>query len=409
MGTLDTSIKCTWIKRWLSETGGKDFPGGMIQVMRGVYSTDRIGKIGFNAQRLPIMGKILDKWVNFKEEFSYNGDNIRECTLFGNDGLNKDGMERVVFSRPRYEALGDEVNNIKIGELIDEGGHPVSLARVSELLGQNVTWAEYFRLRGCLTELLTRARNRVDGDRGIHMDEFLRSRSKGCRRYRDILIGKRSRQYWSTDPREIAAGRTLWGTGHGSMSRSLVELNYEFWKINSLSSDFKNFLFKMVHGKLYLNQVRAHFDNVLPGCTFCVLAEKKRLRDEAIAYDSQIGRDRLLQLPAENAKHIFWECMYSNSTITQFFSLLCGLDVRVDRWKYWCGINDFRESYVNMSLLLAGFIKFYLYRCRNKHVYPRAYDLHREWTAELESLQKYKKWVKCSTWAWDVVNAFVID
>jgi hypothetical protein len=66
------------------------------------------------------------------------------------------------------------------------------------------------------------------------------------------------------------------------MGRELVELNYGMWKTSLLDPAFKNFLFKLVHGKLYLNAQLANFGEVEPQCTFCVIKERATLRRELI-------------------------------------------------------------------------------------------------------------------------------
>jgi hypothetical protein len=150
-------------------------------------------------------------------------------------------------------------------------------------LGLDLSWVEYFRLRTEVTRIINRF-VRQDGNERIRMsiDEVVTGRRKGSRRYRNIMSGKWSREYIENNPRDIAAGITLWGDNMGGMSRTLVERNYELWTFSHLPYDYKNFLFKMVHGKLYLNNQRAWFMEVEPMCTFCMIREKENMKREGV-------------------------------------------------------------------------------------------------------------------------------
>jgi hypothetical protein len=106
----------------------------------------------------------------------------------------------------------------------------------------------------------------------------MESNRKGAKRFREVLVGRRSQEYKSSDPREIASGITLWGNSVAEMNRVKIELNFSAWNINCLEAGFKDFLFKLVHGKLYLNQIAAHFSDTRPQCTFCTIEEKKDYR-----------------------------------------------------------------------------------------------------------------------------------
>ncbi len=101
---------------------------------------------------------------------------------------------------------------------------------------------------------------------------------KGCKRFRKVIIGRRSKHYADNYPRQIASGRTLWGIGIEEMNRVRIELNFGAWNIMCLEAGFKDFLFRLVHGKLYLNQIVANFADRRLQCTFCMIREKRQMR-----------------------------------------------------------------------------------------------------------------------------------
>jgi len=45
------------------------------------------------------------------------------------------------------------------------------------------------------------------------LNEFVESKRKGCKRYRMVMIGRRTNWYKEKDPKEIASAATLWGGG----------------------------------------------------------------------------------------------------------------------------------------------------------------------------------------------------
>ncbi len=115
----------------------------------------------------------------------------------------------------------------------------------------------------------------MDKKDGKSLNEFVESRKRGCKRYRMVMIGRRTNWYKEKDPKEIASAITLWGGDLVNTSRLQVELNFSSWKIMRLDSDFKNFVFKLLQGRLFLNQAMAHFANIRPACTFCIVLWKR--------------------------------------------------------------------------------------------------------------------------------------
>lgn len=51
--------------------------------------------------------------------------------------------------------------------------------------------------------------------REMEIDEWVTERRKGCKRYRNIMTGRWSREYQEHSPMGIAAGITLWGNNIG--------------------------------------------------------------------------------------------------------------------------------------------------------------------------------------------------
>jgi hypothetical protein len=94
-------------------------------------------------------------------------------------------------------------------------------------MGVELSWVEYFRLRTEVVRIINRfLRNDENVRMRMSIDEFVTGRKKGCKRYKNIMTGKWSREYIENNPCGIAVGITLWGENMGGMSRKLVESNY---------------------------------------------------------------------------------------------------------------------------------------------------------------------------------------
>jgi hypothetical protein len=205
----------------------------------------------------------------------------------------------------------------------------------------------------------------------IHIDEWVTGRKGGCKRYRRIMTGKGSRMYDEQCPLGIAAGITLWGNRMGGMSRNLVEENYGLWAIGILGAEYKEFLFRLVHGKLYMNGQRANFEDVEPMCTFCGIKEKRNLRREGIEQDSVEYRRRLRALSRETVRHVFWECLLVVDVVRKVLNFLAGtMDREVERKRYMMGWDIVDKRNQLILLIVIHYIKFCLYSCKLRRVIP---------------------------------------
>jgi hypothetical protein len=112
--------------------------------------------------------------------------------------------------------------------------------------------------------------DKIDEEECRTLDEVVASKAKGCKKFRMEMVGKKTQFYRQNDPRDIASGRTLLGNGIEEMLRIRIELNFGAWRISFLESRFKEFLFRLMQGKLYVNQILANFTEVRPQCIHSV-------------------------------------------------------------------------------------------------------------------------------------------
>jgi hypothetical protein len=63
-----------------------------------------------------------------------------------------------------------------------------------------------------------------------------------------------------------------------------------------LDAGFKEFLFKLTQGRLYLNQALANFANVRPACTFCSISCVRRMKKEGVTEEVPEWNNRLKRM-----------------------------------------------------------------------------------------------------------------
>jgi hypothetical protein len=265
---------------------------------------------------------------------------------------------------------------------------------VDTSLGIILSWVEYFRLR---TEI-NRKRVRFpvlenDNSKATHIDDFITGKRKGCKRYRMILTGRWSRVHKDSTPQVIAAGVTLWGEGMGGMSRELVEMNYGLWTNTALDPGYREFLFKLVHGRLYLNNQVAHFGDVSPLCTFCEMVERKQLEHDGINADSPEANRRMRTVSRESVSHLFWECIHVRGIINRIINFMAETEDRgVDKRKYFGGCEHTTIAKLRVVLTLVHFLKYVIFKNKQRRVLPTIANMKYEISDILGRLSRRVKW-----------------
>jgi hypothetical protein len=252
---LNVSIKSAWIKRWKKEVNFVDYP--RVVVLGEVNdNVERIEMRRVERLHMVVLEDIVRCWLIFKDLYYQCGTNIENALLFENNTLYEGeahGIEQTVFGRGRYDGIRGRIRGMRVNDLYDIEKRPRSRVHLNNMWGVDINWAEYFRLRDEGNRIKTKYADTVDKVAGVDLDVFLQESKKGSKKFRLIMMGRRSKEYRDFDPKGIASARTFWGGYLDGMSRLRVELNFGIWKISILEANFKEFLFKLLQGRLYLN------------------------------------------------------------------------------------------------------------------------------------------------------------
>jgi hypothetical protein len=233
-----------------------------------------------------------------------------------------------------------------------------------------LTWAEYFRLRGVVRGIIRDGGNR-EAMEGKTIEEFMDRGKLRCSKLRKTVEGKMSRKYMNCDPKLIPSVNSLWGARVLEMDRVLIEWNLSVWKISTLAPKFKDFCFRLLQGRLYLNLALSHFSETRPGCTFCTIKITRELKNDNILEGSVEYNRRIDQVENETVNHLFWMCRESQRVISEVINDLAGTDNRVvSKDKYFEGLLLPRKCDSNITILVVRTIQFGLYKCRIRKRIP---------------------------------------
>jgi hypothetical protein len=277
---------------------------------------------------------------------------------------------------------------------VEDNGSIRSKLSVERAMTRNITWAEYFRLRVELQRIIASFPLDMDiTDERLLLENFITSSKKGCKRYRNIISGKRSNSYKTTDVRRIRSVISIWGDNIHVMSRNLIEINLGIWKIGSLDSELKNFLFRWIHGKLYLNNQRARFGNENRWCTFCGILKERELNRRGLHRDDVEYINEMGRLSAENIDHLFWECRITSNLITQFFGEILGMPhVIVNKPKFFEGWEEYKQDATRWVIIVISLVKYYIYKCSRRKIIQMIAGLREEFRWLTCNLGMKRRW-----------------
>jgi exonuclease III len=372
--TLNTCIKSAWINKWIINVESLDINGKRSGAELG-KPVDQwgVGEFG-NLDKCTRV--IMGEWKNYKRLFYKVSGNFWKARLFENDGLveGRPNLGAEIFGNIRYNGLSIRCKTIRLGSLVVEG-RTKDKTDVERELGERINMAEYFRLRNILMELVRMYGNQ--GGEGKCLDEFIRAKKRGGGALRREITGKLSDNYRNSDPRELPSSITLWGNEVRGEERGLIESNFGLWGKSCLENEFRNFLFNFMQGRLYLNNVlyRIRQDENRRNCTFCVLKGKQELALRGINQERPEYEYYLGLLPVETVDHLFWSCEHVQGVIQKTYRWIIGAE-EGDRMEplvketFMRGCNMEAKKHTVCDLVWKHYVKFFIYRCRQKRKVP---------------------------------------
>jgi hypothetical protein len=391
---MEISIKATWMGRWKKENGKPDYSG--VLTMGGHdLQADRIGVNTIKVENMVILSNILARWETFKCKYYGIGNNVLDSLLFGNSVHGRDNIlvEVTVFGRDGAAGLGGRALDTRVRELLNEQCQVRERRDIGRILNRELNWAEYFRLREVLLRIKQEyAITTMTNDNQMDLETFVTRNKKGCKRYRNVLSGKHSLLYVNSDPRQIMAGRNARG-GLVWDNRELCEINYKVWTISHLDAKFKDFCFRLVQGRLYLNQQLSRFAEVDRWCTFCGIKKEQSLKLRNILRNDLVYRQELEMLEGETALHLFWDCQFVCDIIKNVCNEIANTNqLTINREKYLCGYMGTNKDDSLFNVMFVNAIKYVLYKCKQRKKLPTTFYMRMELNGIFLRLWKFKRW-----------------
>jgi hypothetical protein len=192
-----------------------------------------------------------------------------------------------------------------------------------------------------------------------------------CSRLRKTVEGKKGLRYKEQNLSVIPSLNSLWGVRIREMDRNLIEWNLQIWTITVLAPKFKDFCFKLMHGRLYLNLALSHFSDTESGCSFCTIKVKGDLKRENVNEGTVEYTRRMGLVENETSDHLFWSCRETQRVITQVFNDLGGTaNLVVNRDMFLEGVLQTKKTDSIVFLMFIRTMQYGLYKCRNRRIIP---------------------------------------
>jgi hypothetical protein len=393
MNVMDKCIKSTWIRRVKDmEREGMDYIGAAIVSMGG-DCYDHIGCYVDIRREGIIVSDILTKWFEYKRDYYRTDNNILEAHIFENKGILDNGstIENQVFIQGRYREVRDSLRRVTLRMVVDGQGRVKLKRDIEGILEIDISWVEYFRLRTNVQLLLNMSRG--NGVVGRNIGRLMSKGKIKSSTLRKKISGEGSVMFLENDPRTISSLRSLWGLRIDDKERKYIEQNLRSWTISVLDPDFKDFCFRLLHGRLYLNLAISHFSETTPGCTFCTIRKGRDLRRGGVMIGTPQYDVEILQVEPETIDHLFWSCNEVKGVIKDLINLMGGtIGEDVSVIKYWEGCELEYNVDSMLSILVVRFVQYAIYRCRNRRRLPLLASIRDDVGALMTQLDKRAKW-----------------
>ncbi len=396
MNDMNVYIKSTWIRRIKDMCANMDYIAvtmiGDRQILEGEkdFDYERICMGTLNCG--PIIEDI-EKWGCFKRKFYEVGNNWTLAKIFRNNAItdNRGTLELDVFGEQRSTVLRDRIEETRLTDIVDEHRTIMDKRLIENRWNTQITWAEYFRLRAGIRQFL-QGRAEVVED-GMQLDVFMDRGKPRCSRLRKTVEGRRGLRYKMQNLSLIPSLNSLWGPRVREIDRNLIEWNLQIWTITVLAPKLKDFYFKLMHGRLYLNLALSHFTDTEPGCTFCTIKAKGELKRENINEGTVEYNRRMGLVENETIDHLLWSCRETQRVTTQVLNELAGtVNLVVNRDMFLEGVMHNSKNDSMVSLMVIRTIQYGLYKCRNRRIIPLNPHIREEVDFLRETLEKRIKW-----------------
>ena len=174
------------------------------------------------------------------------------------------------------------------------------------------------------------------------------------------------------------------------IDRKTVEYIFDIWGKIFLKPELKNFSFRYVQGRLFLNQAVAHYDaGVEPYCTFCKITKTTELRGIGITMDNPLFDVNMRNVPHESVHHIFWQCP-SVQYIINWVKTKLELEV-LTRTEFLLGKKAENVVTTEKLNIILMWVKYWIYKRKTMCKIPSVRDIENDWAEIADQINNVKR------------------
>ena len=376
---------CAWVRRAVSmdEMWKRElFLGSFSNVFN-------IRKSCFNEKKNPILKNIAGGFEKFIYKFTCLNENFRKSFIFENpvlkfDANNQNYLKMSFFGEDFYRQNKIGINSLTVDSILNLNGTTKSKLEFENITGIILTENKYNKICGLVrTAVRTFSKNTVTEKKSDTVQNFCMRIRRGSKKYRKIIEG----------PVELHISSNIKKYSDlidGVINlESSVRINCQ-WTPTYLDNSTRTFLFKLHNNLLGLNSRVAHFvRNHSASCTFCSI---RRNPDDN----------------PESTKHLFFDCPYTESVLTPFYSWILRTPTELRSVDFFVGFC-YECKNKNLVMDLINIItKKYIWDCKLRFAVPNLEGLKVMFTNSYSFVYKNYRTVRDFTDKSDIfVNHYV--
>ncbi len=163
--------------------------------------------------------------------------------------------------------------------------------------------------------------------------------------------------------------------------------------MDNIGPGFKDFCFKLLHGRLYLNLALSHFSETRPGCTFCRIRKKITLENRGIEEGTDQYIREIEQVEDETIAHLLWACEDTHKVVKLVVNKLAGTHgVNVCKERYLEGGELLIKDENKVVIIICRYIQYIINKCRQRKRIPTYTFVYEEVQGVLQILRTRNKW-----------------
>ena len=314
------------------------------------FDTDRV-----NLRRNPYLGHLGLAFHAFARAFITSNGNFRDQHIFDNLiykvlNLNFHTLTMSDLTLPTRVTNRNKLLNLKFGDMIGLRLYDADYVTFKENTEIELTYDEYKFLVEKTRLVINKFKNKLNFPT-TPLDRYCKRKNMKSRDFRKFLEPQRN--FTSCAP---SRSRALWASS--TLSQERENAFYNTWNLSFLPINVRDFAFKFLNSKLYLNGQISHLPNQdnIGSCTFCTLNGIQN---------------------RETYEHFFINCNTVKNIMREYFVLfLNSKDFDWDQKMCLIGTdyNLFKNDVfiTNLEIITA---LFYIANCRSKKTLPNIVQL----------------------------------